>query len=90
MIKEIKMKIEILHDDSDRKYGYLIYNGVEITLKQDPYCDTYFGDGNQRPAYFAKGEGDDGHDYCLMWEMIHDVEDESECCNWEEFTVRKY
>lgn len=72
-------------------YGTLMFNGIEITLKQEPYADTIFTGYDKFEAYVAYAEDSSGNEYKITWPIINEeTEDESECCDWENnFEVRE-
>lgn len=83
-------------------YGTVNYNGVKLELNQLPYADTDFStqyeevdsQGYSRlvnpTAYFADAEDSEGNLYVVKWRIIDEhCDDESNACNWEDYTVRK-
>ena len=66
------------------------YNGNTLTLIQLPYADSDFTRGG-KSVYRAKAEDCEGNEYTVTWDTIDDdCEDESDACNWDDFTVRRH
>lgn len=59
-------------------------DGVQVTLQQQAYISDC---GNQYKALGVTGNEED----CMVsWDIIDtDCDDESNACDWNEFTVRK-
>ena len=71
-------------------YGTVEYKGLEISLKQQPFCDTQHRNNYlSRIVYQAYGEDSAGNDYLITWPITNaDAEDESDCCDWEDYEVK--
>lgn len=77
------------------KFGTVNSKGVEIAIAQLPYIDSNdWGDF----FYTAVGQDRDGNEYQINW-PVKDIymdddgqydlpQDESDCCDWEIYTVR--
>jgi hypothetical protein len=70
------------------EYGTVEFYGKTLILMQSPYCDTYFGDGDQRTCFFAHARCET-NEYIIRWEITDkETEDASEACDWEDYYVR--
>jgi hypothetical protein len=66
-------------------HGTVEHDGKTLTLQQQPYCDLHDG----VPTYMASCVDEDGNDYKAYWEITDDeTENEDECCDWDDYTVR--
>ena len=66
-----------------KDYGTLNHKGKTLTLMQDAYLDT-------DNFYTAHAIDDDDNDYQIFWEIItHDCDDQSDACNWNDYSVKK-
>jgi hypothetical protein len=70
-------------DDMKKKFGSYQTEFGEVALEQDAYIYGY--------CYYTACAVDAlGNDYCFKWDIInHECEDQSEACDWDEFTVKK-
>lgn len=69
-------------------YGTLEYKGKIITLIQQPYLEEV----NNCAFYRATAWDDEGNRYDVMWDVLEgweDMEDESDCCDWDIFEVKE-
>ena len=68
-------------------HGHVIHNGKILTLIQQAFIDGLEGDEH----YKAKAMDSDENEYMIRWEITaenwKEVEDESNMCDWDEFTV---
>ena len=61
-------------------------SGVLVTLTQD----AFLSGTNDAPYYEAHGVDADGYDYKVTWDCVDnymELEDESDCCDWENYSV---
>lgn len=61
----------------------LNYNGIIITLTQNPYI---VGHRDERPVYKAHAADGNGNEYVVEWNVVdrwQEIEDESDMCNWD-------
>lgn len=67
-----------------RPYGNVMHGAVTVYLTQEAYPETLLAYGQpQIPIYRARGLGDDGERYMVVWEQLRDSEDASEACDWD-------
>lgn len=69
----------------NKNFGELEYKGFILTLQQDPYLDGTF----DKPVYRASAKCEHDCDYMVEWDVITDSDDESDCCDWDDFRVRE-
>lgn len=63
------------------------HNGMILALVQQPYLDGT----HEAPVYRAHAKGADDNDYIVTWQVKdgwQSTEDESDCCDWSEYSVR--
>ncbi|WP_019156825.1 hypothetical protein [Robertmurraya massiliosenegalensis] len=68
--------------------GYTVHGEVEhegkvIRLTQNAYLDGT----HENPYYSANGIDAEGNEYEITWDVVEnwkELEDESECCDWDE------
>lgn len=73
-------------DYKNNKFGDINHNGKIIHITQD----AYLAGTNTEPVYQAAAKSDDGDDYRVTWVPVDnfmDLEDESECCDWDDFVI---
>lgn len=62
----------------------------KLYMLQEPYIDQRC---NDIPAYFCSAKDKEGNTYEVRWKITHpnpaECEDQSEMCNWDNFTVVK-
>jgi hypothetical protein len=65
-------------------YGRTTYNGITLTLQQQPYLDaTYYRGRNGDAVYAATAKDAAGNLWRVEWEIISDdCDDESNACEW--------
>lgn len=72
--------------DQTYEYGSVTYEGKELELTQQPYLDGY-----DTVVYRADAIDLEGYCYQVIWDDIDlSIEDESECCDWENYRVIEY
>ena len=72
----------------DFKDGIIEYNNNFIFLTQQPFLDGAYEDA----FYCASGIDENGDDYQINWEITNsdsDCDDESDMCDWDNFTITK-
>ena len=73
----------------EKHYGSAISKeGVKIYFTQNPYIEM--GPNDSEPLYRALAYDDRGEQYLVTWKAYHnwmDIEDESDCCDWEDYDV---
>lgn len=69
-----------------KNFGSVEFEGRDLWLQQEPYAD-----GNHDEPYYSCHACDDaGDDYMIRWPVIDiDAADESDACDWDDYTVRK-
>lgn len=83
----------VTFDTLTAKYGTYTKDGVDYAITQNPYPDYVAGSStayvvNGETYYFAQGYDREGNQVRLIWEITNtETEDESEACDWDEFTV---
>jgi len=61
---------------------------TKLYLTQYPYINQ--GGTPTQVFYQAHAIDDDGNSYMIFWDIINeDTEDESEACDWEDYTVQQ-
>lgn len=71
-----------------KQYGNVDYNGTNLTLQQEPYLSGT----NEAPHYEACACDDAGNDYSVTWRIKdgwEEMEDQSECCDWDLFDIKQ-
>lgn len=72
-----------------QQYGIVSYNGINLVIMQSPYLD----DNCYRASAVSESsfdEGEENGEYEIFWDIANgDVEDESDACEWEQFSVKK-
>ena len=70
-------------------YGTVDYKNKTLKIMQLPYADS-IGHSCDREVYRAIAEDEQGEEFEIIWDVINpEREDQSECCDWSEFSVRK-
>jgi hypothetical protein len=83
----------VTFDTLTAKYGSYTKDGIDYAITQNPYLDYVAGSStayvvNGETYYFAQGYDREGNHVRLIWEITNtETEDESEACDWDEFTV---
>lgn len=78
-----------------KDYGTVEWEGKELVIMQAAHITRRLGaDGNgyiiECDVYKAWAIDEDEKDYDIVWQIVNpDAEDESDCCNWDEFEVYK-
>jgi|HubBroStandDraft_4_1064222.scaffolds.fasta_scaffold11096_4 hypothetical protein len=68
-------------------YGTVEYKGKTLTLTQQPYICDLIGSNH----YVAMAEDEEGNEYEIKYPITNpECEDESESCDWTDFSVRKF
>ena len=71
----------------EQDYGSVEYEGKTLTITQLPYVD---GINDEEAFYTATAEDEEGNDYQVTWPDVDvEVEDESECCDWNIYWVQE-
>ena len=82
------------HDTRNCKFGVIVlagdFAGDEklIYLTQQAYLDGT----HENPCYRAHAKDADDNAYLITWDVLdgwQDQDDESECCDWDVFTVKE-
>ena len=72
---------------SNNQFGDItLANGVTISLTQQ----AYLSGTNDAPRYEARAVDADGNEYTVTWtpyENFMELEDESDCCDWDDYEV---
>lgn len=74
---------------SNAEYGTVEYNGKALELTQQPYLDGTY----DNPVYRASATDVDGNLYLVIWQAYPDWQerladgDESDCADWDDYTV---
>jgi hypothetical protein len=90
---ETKMKIDYSihnpHDQGGVSFGTIVMDdGSLVYLTQQAYLDGTF----ENPVYRAAAEDAEGNEYNVFWTPVEnymELEDESDCCDWDDFSVDK-
>ncbi len=70
------------------EHGTIYYDGMELTLTQQPYADNSWV--YHTVGYFANAVDVNGNEYEIFWRITNEfAEDESDACDWTKFMVRK-
>lgn len=76
------MKENKMEDKQD--FGVVEYKGKTLSLTQYPYINYH----NTKDYYISHAVDDEENEYMVYWNIINDnAEDESDCCDWENYEV---
>lgn len=71
-------------NDTQTTYGTVKHGNEELVLTQQPYLN---GTG-ENPVYKAAAQDAAGNQYMVTWQVTDaNCEDESEACDWKDYTV---
>ena len=67
-------------------YGTIQIKGVECDITQRPHIDKRCGESSAYYSIVAVGD----EKYEIKWRIInHACDDESDACDWDDYTVRQ-
>jgi hypothetical protein len=68
-----------------QEFGTVKYRGKELSLQQQPFLSHRLG----KDIYKAWALDEDENEYEVIWDINNpEGEDESEACDWEEYSVQ--
>ena len=81
---------EMVFERYSKEYGLYNWQGIELTLIQDPYLsEDVFGD----PCYYADAIDRQGNGWGIKWEILPEIDindtDAGDHCDWENPTYAK-
>lgn len=73
---------------ANNEFGDVKHNDRIVHLTQQ----AYLAGTKDQPVYRANGVDDEGNDYRVTWtpyDNFMEFDDESDCCDWDKYTVSK-